>query len=54
LNDLLNIDILANLIKFIFNIMIEENKENIENSDIILSKIIKLIDGSIKIIKIFN
>ena len=53
INDILNIDIFSNLIKFIFNLLIEENKENIENHEIILLNIIKVLDGSIAMIKIF-
>jgi len=50
----IDFDIKMNLIKFIFNLLIEENKENIQNSDIILSKIIQLIDNISNIIKIFQ
>ena len=50
----IDFDIKINLIKFIFNLLIEENKENIQNSDIILSKIIQLIDNISNIIKIFQ
>lgn len=50
----IDFDLKINLIKFIFNLLIEENKENIQNSDIILSKIIQLIDNISNIIKIFQ
>jgi len=50
----IDFDIKINFIKFIFNLLIEENKENIQNNEIILSKIIQLIDNISNIIKIFQ
>jgi hypothetical protein len=55
-NNLFEIDIFCNLLDFIFCILLEENKENIQNSDILLEKFVNITENFcvfINLIKIF-
>ena len=54
IKNLFNIEIFCNLINFIFCILIEENKENIVNSDILLDKFIGITENFVSFINIIK
>jgi hypothetical protein len=51
--NLFNLDNFSQLLKFILNIIVVDNYNNV-NSDLIIENISKIIDSSVNIIKIFN
>ena len=54
IENLFNIEIFCNLLNFMFNILVEKNKENIECSDYLLDKFINITDNFILFINIIR